>query len=270
MVSYAHGRDGGQVRLTSCEHETQGNSILWTFQASLDRTQRGGFMSPADIEGGARLLLLGPSHEPSAPNSHSNLWAGAGMTHRASHDAPGLFAALWDKMDGNRSEFLYAAFLHAVQRLKGDGLCEDVLELKLGPVKNKTLRVHFRGRMASSFSGSGQVIEIIGSARFGNGTRAVGGQRCPRTQSQILSCARSRGTISYSSFIGGWLGRAIGLAAPADHRKGARLRRQIAKHRTKKASFIRSPLNKNSKIMTWLRAGSASNTSCESSNAFAS
>lgn len=162
LLSYAHGRDGGQVRLTSCEHETQGNSILWTFHASIDRTQRGGFMSSADIERNARLLLLGPSHEPSAPNSHPNLWAGAMRHSRTGHDAPGLFAALWDKMDGNRSEFLYEAFLHAVQRLKGDGLCEDVLELKLGPVKNKTLRVHFRGRMASSFSGSGQVIEIKG------------------------------------------------------------------------------------------------------------
>jgi len=172
LIAYAHGRDGGQVRLNSCEHENQGNATLWSFQASLDYTARSGWMTLEDAERRARLLLLGPSTEPNTPTPQSIMWGGAGMIHRAGQDAPGLFAALWAKMAGNRSEFLYAAFLHAVQRLKSDGLCEDVLELKIGPIKNNALRVHFRGRIASGFSSSAQVIEIKGDCALAATSKA--------------------------------------------------------------------------------------------------
>ncbi len=58
----------------------------------------------------------------------------------------GIFPELWVKLQTQPRLFLPKAWLKAVYSLKMSGIVEDVLELELGPIKNKVMCVRFRGR----------------------------------------------------------------------------------------------------------------------------
>jgi len=57
----------------------------------------------------------------------------------------GIFPELWVELQAQPRLFLPKAWLKAVYSLKMNGIVEDVLELELGPIKNKVMRVRFRG-----------------------------------------------------------------------------------------------------------------------------
>jgi predicted nucleotidyltransferase len=64
----------------------------------------------------------------------------------------GIFPELWVELQAQPRLFLPKAWLKAVYSLKMNGIVEDVLELELGPIKNKVMRVRFRGRRRQAYA----------------------------------------------------------------------------------------------------------------------
>ncbi len=77
----------------------------------------------------------------------------------------GIFPELWVKLQTQPRFFLPKAWLKAVYSLKMSGIVEDVLELELGPIRNKVMRVRFRGRRQAY--ANQKPIEFEGSCTLG-------------------------------------------------------------------------------------------------------
>ena len=110
----------------------------------------------------ARLILLG---DP-LPKDVGRFFP---IKYNDSHNYPvaieqGIFPELWTKLKTRSALFLPKAWLWAVYCLKICQIIEDVLELELGPVKNKTMPVRFRGRRTKIYSNrESSVIEVVGN-----------------------------------------------------------------------------------------------------------
>jgi hypothetical protein len=78
----------------------------------------------------------------------------------------GIFPELWVKLQAQPRLFLPKAWLKAVYSLKMNGIVEDVLELELGPIKNKVMRVRFRGRRRQAYANQ-KPIEFEESCTLG-------------------------------------------------------------------------------------------------------
>jgi len=80
----------------------------------------------------------------------------------------GIFPELWVKLQTQPRLFLPKAWLRAVYSLKMNGIVEDVLELELGPIKNKVMRVRFRGRRRQAYANQEpSIIEFEESCTLG-------------------------------------------------------------------------------------------------------
>jgi len=165
-LPFAYGRDAGQFRLNKCEHESAGKNTLWTLRGSLQRFTQNSFRALEETERRARELLIGTTKDFDAQQAALLNSSGTAGIYNSLNSfprpKPSLFISLLKETGLKPAEFLPFAFLNAVYRLKHDGICEDVLELKLGPVKDKTLRVHFKGRTAQNYNNSTQIIEVKG------------------------------------------------------------------------------------------------------------
>ncbi len=165
-LPYAYGLDAGQFRLDKHEHESAGKNTLWTLHGSLQRFNTSGWQAPEESERRALELLIGTTKDFDAQRAALLNSSGVAGIYNSlnplSQSKPSLFASLLKETGLKPAEFLPFAFLNAVYRLKHDGLCEDVLELKLGPIKDNTLRVHVKGRTAQNYSSSTQIIEVKG------------------------------------------------------------------------------------------------------------
>lgn len=76
----------------------------------------------------------------------------------------GLFPELWTKLKIQSRLFLPKAWLAAVYHLKMSQIIEDVLELELGPVKNKIMPVRFQGRRRRFYTNQEpSIIKVVGS-----------------------------------------------------------------------------------------------------------
>jgi hypothetical protein len=107
-----------------------------------------------------RLLLLGEKPEARGTVSDSTLlhFIQGPLKERAVDEA--VFASLWKKHSTPPADFLRQARLWALYYLKVSGICDDVLELKLGPVRAGKMAVKFRGRRRSRYS-NGEPHEIV-------------------------------------------------------------------------------------------------------------
>ncbi|MBW4489919.1 MAG: hypothetical protein KME12_19225 [Trichocoleus desertorum ATA4-8-CV12] len=74
-----------------------------------------------------------------------------------------IFPELWVKLQKQPRLFLPKAWLKAVHSLKTNGIVEDVLELELGTIRNRIMRVRFQGRRQASANQSGGIIKFEGS-----------------------------------------------------------------------------------------------------------
>lgn len=79
----------------------------------------------------------------------------------------GIFPELWVKLQTKPDLFLPKAWLKAVYYLKINRIVEDVLELELGPIKNKVMSVRFRGKRQAYANQEPSIIEFKGSCTLG-------------------------------------------------------------------------------------------------------
>jgi hypothetical protein len=76
----------------------------------------------------------------------------------------GIFPDLWAKLQTQPTLFLPKAWLWAAYCLKIGQIVEDVLELDLGPIKNKVMPVRFRGKRKNPYSNQEpSVINVVGN-----------------------------------------------------------------------------------------------------------
>ncbi|MBD1808850.1 nucleotidyltransferase domain-containing protein [Microcoleus sp. FACHB-SPT15] len=79
-----------------------------------------------------------------------------------------IFSELWVKLQTQPRFFLPKAWLAAVYCLKMNRIVDDVLELELGPIKNKVMRVRFRGRRRQAYANQNpSIIKFEGSCALG-------------------------------------------------------------------------------------------------------
>jgi len=69
---------------------------------------------------------------------------------------------LWKKLKIPLNKFLSHARFVTVYYLRMSGTVEDILELKLGPIKGHVMSVQFRGQRKSSFNQEPAVIQFQG------------------------------------------------------------------------------------------------------------
>ena len=108
----------------------------------------------------ARLLLLG--EKPEARGTENDLmllhFIQGPLKELGIDEA--VFATLWKKHSTPPADFLRQARLWALYYLRVSGICDDVFELKLGPIRLGKIAVKFRGRRKSRYS-NGEPHEIV-------------------------------------------------------------------------------------------------------------
>lgn len=126
-------------------------------------SSRGSYMSgvnygsiPAEklTEMRARLLLLGekPALGEMGHNSMLLSYIQGPLKEQGMTEA--VFTALWKQSRLRPGDFLKRARLHAMYYLRAGEICDDVLELRLGPVRAGKMAVRFRGRRNARYSGA--------------------------------------------------------------------------------------------------------------------
>lgn len=101
----------------------------------------------------ARLLLLGTKPEGSGAWGETMLLHSVQGPLRELGIDEAIFTRLGKQQRTHTADFLRRARLWALYYLKAGKICDDVLELKLGPVRAEKMAVQFRGTRKSRFTG---------------------------------------------------------------------------------------------------------------------
>jgi TIR domain len=178
MVSFAHGNDGFIADVHAVRSESSGSRRVWIVELRRRQTHSNPYddvsfnnVTAEQIrEMRARLILLGE-----IPSAQSNLVPtmvrGFTLGRREQEIDGKTFPRLWAQVSGDIVKFLRFARLSAVFLLKATSTCDDILELRLGPVRNGRLHVKFRGRRKERWSGDAMAINVEGDcALYSDGT----------------------------------------------------------------------------------------------------
>ena len=156
----------GQVSEVSSQ--TTGAKPAWSFMLTpveasnnyMADTAYNGISAEGLADMRVRLLLLGEKPEARGAGSDSMLLHFIQGPLKELGVDEAVFATLWKKHSTPPADFLRQARLWALYYLRVSGICDDVFELKLGPVRAGKLAVKFRGRRKSRYS-NGESHEIV-------------------------------------------------------------------------------------------------------------
>ena len=171
MVTFASSHEAGNLQVSSVMPESAGGKTIFNITLAPNRQQSNSGLGEVNYQGynaekvaelRAQQILLGkplPTEigrfaptQITIPNSHP-------MTI-----GKGVFPELWAKLETQPSVFLPKAWLWAAYCLKMSGVIEDVLELELGPIKNKVMPVKFQGRRRRFYANQEPtIIKVVGS-----------------------------------------------------------------------------------------------------------
>ncbi|MFG6101866.1 hypothetical protein U2F10_06410 [Leptothoe sp. EHU-05/26/07-4] len=170
-TSFSDSNEAGVMTVSSVTTEsTAGKSI---FNITLTPNQHShsnslmdmgfnGYTADQIAELRARLILLG---EP-LPKNISNYFP-VKYTDSDNHSITldkGVFPQLWKQLNTQSKLFLPKAWLWAVYNLKMCEIVESVLILELGPIKNKTMPIRFRGTRKKIYANKNPtVLEVTGN-----------------------------------------------------------------------------------------------------------
>lgn len=171
QVSFADSHEAGIMQVSSVTNEsTDGKTSFSITLNQIQRSQNSGFGEVnyqnynADkvAELRARQILLG---EPLP--TEIGRFIPTKITGPHNHTTTienGIFPDLWAELQTKPSLFLPKAWLWAAYSLKMSQVIEDILELELGPIKNKMMPVRFRGKRKQFYSNHApSTISIVGS-----------------------------------------------------------------------------------------------------------
>jgi len=172
QLAYADLHEAGIMQISSVTTESlAGKPSFSIILNPIQRSQNSGFAMEANFnnhsadeiaELRARLILLGEALPRDLGRFFTTQFDGP-------HNRPvaieeGIFPELWAKLQTQPELFLPRAWLWAAYYLKMCQVVEDVLELQLGPVKNKVMPVRFRGRRKRVYANQeSSIINVEGS-----------------------------------------------------------------------------------------------------------
>jgi hypothetical protein len=177
---FAYRNDAEVVRVTNVASRSQKSEQVWTVDLKVEKAQQGYGMgemtfqtdgrtySPDDLARlrAGRLLL----NDPPPLEARSNVFSHGGMLEMyvrgGSVAVPAVECvvrhAILDRNDAGKAT-LQIARLAALVALKGSGVCEQVMELVLGPVTGRVCHVRFRGvRQRQYTNREPTVLEVEG------------------------------------------------------------------------------------------------------------
>jgi hypothetical protein len=172
QVAFADSHEAGIMQVTSVTNESTAGKTSFSITLNpCQRSQNNRFAMEASFnnhsadeiaELRARLILLGEALPKDLGRFFTTQFNGA-------HNQPvilekGIFPDLWEQLQTTPSQFLPKAWLWAAYCLKMCQVIEDILELELGPIKNKAMPVRFRGMRKQFYSNqAASIINVVGS-----------------------------------------------------------------------------------------------------------
>jgi hypothetical protein len=169
QVTYADNLEAAIMEVSTIHAESSAGKPTFDIELKpIGRTQ--GHLSGLGFYGGynalevatqhARLLLLGEPLSQELSRFYSKPYI-AGPSNQSVSIETSIFPSLWTALNTLPRLFLPQAWLWAAYHLKMTNIVEDILELKLGPIKNKVMAVQFRGKRSSSNNQS-EIIQVVG------------------------------------------------------------------------------------------------------------
>lgn len=172
QIAYADNHYAGVMQVTSVLPELiAGKTSFNVTLTPIQRSQGGGYTmnmysnnySSNDIaELYARQILLGQPLPTELARYTTTVQFGNSFKRTSSIER-GTFSELWSRLNTSATSFLPKAWLTAAYYLKMTQIVEDILELELGPVKNKVMSVRFRGRRRVQSAQEASIIKVIGN-----------------------------------------------------------------------------------------------------------
>jgi dsDNA-binding SOS-regulon protein len=171
VITFANLHEAGNIQVSSVMPASAGGKTIFNITLTPNRQQSNSGWGEVNYQGynaekvaelRARQILLG---EP-LPKEIGRL-APTQITVLDSHPmmiGKGIFPELWAKLQTQPSLFLPKAWLWAAYCLKMSEVIEDVLELELGPIKNKVMPVKFQGRRRRFYANQEPIlVKVVGS-----------------------------------------------------------------------------------------------------------
>jgi hypothetical protein len=172
QIAYADQHDAGIMEVSSVLPESVAGKASFNITLTpIQRSQNSSFVMEANSSNysadeiaqlRARLILLGEALPKDLGRFFSNTQITGPYNHTVAVEK-GIFPELWAKLQTQPRLFLPKAWLWAVYYLKMSQLVEDVLELELGPIKNKVMPVRFRGRRRVYANQEPSIIKVVGN-----------------------------------------------------------------------------------------------------------
>ena len=172
QISYADQHHAGIMEVSSVLSESMAGKTSFNIRLKpIQRSQNSSFVMETNsnnysadeiAELRARLILRGEA----LPKDLGRLFSTTQITGPYNHTVEvkkGIFPELWGKLQTQPRLFLPKAWLWAVYHLKMSQLVEDVLELELGPIKNKVMPVRFRGKRRVYTNQQPSIIKVVGN-----------------------------------------------------------------------------------------------------------
>jgi hypothetical protein len=171
QITYADRHEAGSMQVSSVTTESSAGRTVFSITLKPNqRSQNSSFGMEINYpnynadevaELRTRLLLLGESLPKELRLITTQI---ANPYNQITTIEHGIFADLWNKLNTQSRLFLPRAWLWAVYYLKMSQIVEDILELELGPIKNKVMPIRFRGRRKQSYSNQvPSIITVTGS-----------------------------------------------------------------------------------------------------------
>lgn len=182
-IPFAHRNDGFLVTVKSVESVSQGGQQLWTITLTPEDIEYGGSIMdvtwqtegktyrPEDfarLRAGRILLNDPPPIEDDGPVSHDQMHELMLESHIRGTSNPVsiehcIVQVIYRSIGDNPEKFLRLARLASIYFLKAGGAVERILELALGPIKDGSVHVRFKGRRRQAASNvEPAVIEVEG------------------------------------------------------------------------------------------------------------
>jgi hypothetical protein len=173
QIAYADQHDAGIMEVSSVQSESVAGKASFNITLTpIQRSQNSSFVMEANsnnysadeiAEFRAGLILLGEALPKELGWFFSTIQI-TGPYNHAEAVEKGIFPELWAKLQTQPRLFLPKAWLWALYHLKMSQLVEDVLELELGPIKNKVMPVRFRGKRRQVYANQEpSIIKVIGN-----------------------------------------------------------------------------------------------------------
>ena len=176
QIAFADSHEAGIMQVSSVTNESTAGKTSFSITLNPNqRSQNSSFGMEVNYptynadqvaELRARLILLGESLPKEIGRFVSTQITGP-HNHTTTIEN-GVFPDLWAKLQTQPSLFLPKAWLWAAYCLKMCQVVEDVLELELGPIKNKVMPVRFRGQRRRFYATQDPaIIEVVGNCTLG-------------------------------------------------------------------------------------------------------